>query len=166
MTTIVYANGVMAADRQLTSNGRRGLEVTKIFRNEAGDLAGVCGNATSITKLQAWFLDGEAEKLEIDEDSEVLVVRVDGTFEIHVEDGWFASHGEYIAQGSGCEFAMGALAAGANVIEALRAAAKHDVHTGSAFNVLGHTDELANALISEVSESDLEAQHGLSEAKH
>ena len=46
------------------------------------------------------------------------------------QPGWIVERGPYFAMGSGRDFALGAMAAGASAEEAVRAAIAHDVYSG------------------------------------
>lgn len=140
MTTILYKDGVMLGDTQVTSGNSASLSTRKIFRNDKGDLLGMCGNAMALGPLRDWFMAGETGEYEIGEDIEVLIVRADGTVTLHCDGGWFEPYGEYFAVGSGSDYALGALAAGATPEQAMQAAMKHDTGTGGQIDRLVHIE--------------------------
>lgn len=138
MTTIVYRDGVLAADTRAYSGSAQPIgNKQKIFKIKGGSCFGVSTPAPGLTEeILNWFLelknmdhepvlhDRSFDMLEIDKDGQV----------------WFYHNSfrptgpitaDYYAIGSGAEYAMGAMAMGADAVDAVAAASHHDVWTGS-----------------------------------
>lgn len=135
MTTIAYKDGVLAADRAITGGGHVGTARKVWKRKSDGALVGGCGTVSVLQKWAQWFLDGErgnSPGLGTDEDSssQMLVVRPNGKVEAHDRYGRAMYEAPYYALGSGCDYAMGAMAFGASARQAVAAATKHDHGTG------------------------------------
>lgn len=133
MTTIAYRDGVMAGDSLITSDNVRCGYMRKIARRDDGALCGVCGSASLLRAILAWFLSGEpadGRPQITDNDACFIIVRTNGRVESHDQRGFSDDTAPFFALGSGRELAMGAMAAGATAIEAVRAAAKLDIRTG------------------------------------
>lgn len=140
MTTIVYRDGVLAADT-VTSRGNSLLRgVTKIARGPDGRLGGACGSAAFMGEWLAWIsTGGERPMPKSDEkygDDVGLLIDAAGNLEIHEASGVFKINPPYYAMGSGSPEALGALFAGADAETAVKAAIEHDAHTGGDVIVL------------------------------
>ena len=133
MTTIAYRNGVMAADSRAYSGGKLPIgSKVKIEKLEDGTLLGV----SSITPgggeaVRQWYKEGcnKDNPFIVPEKFSLLVVKPNG-------EVWFASdnllltgplQAEYFAVGSGEDFALGAMAAGAGPEAAVEIACQLDV---------------------------------------
>lgn len=142
MTTVAYRNGALAADRQYGNDGVVEGETTKIFRRESdGALIGCCGTSSICKRFQRWFLDGEqgeAPSLKGDDlhSAGGFIIRPDGRIELHDYFGCVPVSGAFFAIGSGKDFALGAMEAGASAAEAVEIAARRDAHTGCGVDVL------------------------------
>lgn len=133
MTTIVYRDGVMAADTAIFDRDCYCGEMIKIFRSPDGSLGGVAGCAGDLAIFRDWFIqtyEGVGVPHFKDEDSEGLIIRPDGSVL------WVGFGGKivpvvapYQAIGSGFRIAMGALAAGVSASRAVEIAAGLDAHT-------------------------------------
>lgn len=136
MTIIVYRDGIMAADMQVTGgNSVKGFS-RKIAKNTKGDLIGLAGDAGWAAAVLAWFLQGEKSKPPTYVDpsdhscGSVLIVRAKNPKIVHRimgDDNWYvaAMHGTAsggFCIGSGNEIAAGALFMGASAIDAVKAA--------------------------------------------
>lgn len=135
MTTVVYRNGVMAADRRVTSGHTRDSRMRKVAKRYDGALIGFCGVASICQRYANWFLTGEkgaAPSLgtNSDDDGHVLIVRPNGKVEFHDRFGWHPISGPYFAIGSGSDIAFGALEMGASARKAVAIAARRDTNTG------------------------------------
>lgn len=145
MTVLAYRAGVLASDSQATLNGSSGAVARKIARNKTGDLAGATGDAVYAQAFLDWFEAGEkkkrpdaTEKGKADASNRGLIVRNGGPIEIYEFDGMFKIKAEYYALGSGRSEALGAMAAGADAVGAVRAACAHDVYCGGEIQILKH----------------------------
>lgn len=144
MTTIVYCRGLLAGDRRVSFGSCSDMTKPKIFRRADGALVGAGGSVSKAAAFVRWFLEGETEarpSLSKNADgggecATALVVRADGTLELHDADGWYAIESELCGIGSGNEYAIGALTAGASMKEAMAIAALYDGATGDEIDVL------------------------------
>lgn len=135
MTTIVYRDGVLAAD----SRGYGGSKVPigskcKIARLADGSLVGVSSTIVGAgERLTAWFADGANSMAEKMPDKfEFIRIAACGQVFFAIDNLDFSGplNAPYYAIGSGNEYALGALAAGANAIQACAIACELDVWTG------------------------------------
>lgn len=125
---------MLASDTGMCAGGVMIGSMAKIVRRSDGDMAGGAGDAAYVTKFHKWFLDGEhgdppeavAEENAFDRG---VIFRRTGTIEVFERRGSFSCRAPYYAFGSGKESALGAMFAGANAAEAVRAAIEHDPHT-------------------------------------
>lgn len=138
MTTLVYKNGIMAADTQETWDGRA-RRCVKLYKH--GDtIIGIAGDSFTGMLFVDWYIGG-ADKddipnlthLDADEDFYCLVWekgklwvvnRLFRMIEVELEDHPF------YAVGSGADIAHGALAMGASAKRAVEVAADFDIYTG------------------------------------
>lgn len=130
MTTIVYRNGVLAADSQTTRNGSICAgEVDKVHVLEDGRLAAFSGEVGAGSNFLRALKAGD-DLPDLAGDAIVVVVQKDGTVHVHQDDLWFAETGEFFAWGTGLAPALGALHVGATAEEAVAAACKVDPNSG------------------------------------
>lgn len=137
MTTIVYRDGILAADTGLFAGsdwcapGR----VQKIWRiGEA--LFGGCGTFSGLYAIKDWVEKGRPDecKPKVSTSCHAVCIWPDNElWEIDADPELFAFRPDvqfpYFATGSGYAIALGALFQGATAIEAVRAAARHDTTT-------------------------------------
>lgn len=129
----------LAADKQAT-NGNLARTTTKIWRD--GDiLMGGVGGLAALHAVRAWAKAGMKQddfpKIEKDDDLTFYVipkvgpaVKFEGTAcPMPVEDKWFA-------EGTGRDFAYGALEAGAGAYLAVEITCKHDIYCGRGIDTL------------------------------
>jgi hypothetical protein len=131
MTTIAYKDGVLAADTLATSNCLRDNYGTKIWR--VGKLlVAASGNKACCLRFRTWVADGmEGESpFEGADLGNGLVIAPDGNIVCWGENGPWPVTVPFYTLGSGYQLALGALAAGASAIEAVKIAAEYDTHTG------------------------------------
>lgn len=132
MTTIVYRDGVMAGDSQVTANYSVTGHQRKVHRIN-GHLIGCCGKASEIQSFLNWWGEGrrKEDKPSIQEDFSALTVNKKG--DISQWDKTLVPYPKkevYCAIGAGSDIAFGAFFQGANAVEAVDAAILHDVLTG------------------------------------
>lgn len=136
MTTVVYKDGVMVGDGQVTRYDSL-IESTNCVkvRNIGGTLVGGAGNGISIMKFFDWYADNvetawaqsEYSNLNIlppedlvEEDFQALVVSPDGSiFEYIGTKNIFPVTEEYAAIGSGCLYAYPLMDAGLSARESV-----------------------------------------------
>lgn len=133
MTTIVYRDGVMAADTLVTDAGsvRRGT-ARKIFRTANGALVGVAGASGLTSRFVQWIENGEPEaalpRMPDGQQMSALVAYSDGSVAVFNETLLRQKVvAPFEAVGSGNEIALGALAMGARAEEAVLVACQFDV---------------------------------------
>lgn len=134
MTTIAYRNGMIAADSAMLSGSALSGEIVKIARRKDGALAGAAGDAAYCSLFLGWFRRGERGRGPVAREGQnwidrAAIIRRDRTIEIFEPHGTFACQAPYYALGSGKEFALGAMFAGADAETAVRAAVAHDPYT-------------------------------------
>lgn len=137
MTTAAIRAGVIAADRQLDGWMHTG----KLFRLKCGSVLVGAGNYDDVIEVVKWMNEGSKEdkKPNLDgKETEFLLLRRDGKAfwltvpflrPVEVLD-------EFIAIGSGAQFALGAMAAGASAKRAVEIACRFDQQTGKGVNVI------------------------------
>lgn len=143
MTTVVFRDGVLAADSQLSLTtdagfGYKEFSARKLFEVE-GWLIGISGNPASAQRFLLFMRrlaqaapgeDVETPMLE-DDDIDCLVIDPDGqVFSVGVDLAFVPMDGDYFAIGTGAPYALVALGAGASAEDAVRAAAGLDLYTG------------------------------------
>ena len=145
MTTIVYRNGVMAADTQAyLGRGESGAaRKSKIFKEPDGTLIGASSGCVGGTWfLLDWFRNGCKTPVEgVAPDSfEMLIVRPGGLITLY-HDGFYPTHitAEFAAIGSGAAYALGAMSHGAGPELAVSIACEHDPFSGGEVEALSLT---------------------------
>lgn len=137
MTTIVYRDGVLAADRRAYSGDKKPIgSKTKIHRLEDGTLFGVSSsNVGADSLLRRWIESGcvTAATDQLKPDSFELIV-IKPTGDVFYANGNLDLTGpleaEYFAIGSGDHYALGALAMGASAEVAVQIASDLDIWSG------------------------------------
>ncbi|MFG1245739.1 hypothetical protein [Xanthobacter flavus] len=144
MTVIAYRAGVMAADRAVTStNGMLAGGVAKITRTSAGWLVGASGHLSAMAGVREWaeallhmgdeFVPPRGNLTDMD------AIFVSPTGRVHYFDGHgfpVEVTGEYFAVGGGESYAMGAMAVGADAIQAVQAACMLGAGLGGGIDVV------------------------------
>lgn len=143
MTTIVYRDGVLAADTLACAGDNKIGSVIKITRNSNGDMAGAAGLASYNYAFLRWFSSmesGDPPKATRDNDNydRGVIFRRTGQIVVFEPDGKHELSAPYYALGSGRPEALGALYAGASAELAVRAAIAHDRGTGGDVTILRH----------------------------
>ena len=145
MTVIVWSRKhlIMAADRQSVDAGLC-RATTKIRRLSKGGLIATAGDSAMGHRLEHWFKDGrDADKWpDPDVKAKMLYVDLDG-------QAWIFDGGPFpdlvdelwVAIGAGQDFAMGALAQGANPVEAVEIANNYCCHCGLGYDSLALFDD-------------------------
>jgi ATP-dependent protease HslVU (ClpYQ) peptidase subunit len=149
VTTIAVRNRIMAADTQGTRSGSR-IRIKKIRKLSDGSLFAGAGASGAIVKLQRWVEAGCPEDkppklgLADDEEVECIVLRSDGT--LVLIDETLAPETldqDFIAIGTGCEYALGAMACGRSAAQAVKIAARFDTNTSEPVEAM----ELASIVV-------------------
>lgn len=131
MTTAAFDGTTLAADRQTTSGGTptRTRKAFKVVRDGQVFLY-ACGGNTAQCQAYTRWVNGECEKptftdlgiIVIDQRRRIWVAEHDLIWELKGTKQW--------ALGSGADYALGAMLAGATAVEAVRIASKLNVSTG------------------------------------
>ena len=141
LTTIVATRTEIACDLQVTYGGRQPLKVDTKIEKLSGPIVnnlwgadeayiGYCGPVNGWGNVLAWFRE-PTDKLPKIKEIEFLVI-TDRKQIWHSDNfnNWTVFKEPYAAIGSGGHFAIGAIASGLNVKEAIKVASKHDIYTG------------------------------------
>lgn len=130
MTTIAWDGKVLAGDRQRTFGGTP-IPVTKVFRQDRY-VFGCSGNSDECVLLATWLAHGMPvnDKPKCDDvgallvrDSKLYYITSPHLLLLEIDAPFFAI-------GSGADYALGAMAMGADAATAVKVAAKLDVNTG------------------------------------
>jgi 20S proteasome alpha/beta subunit len=134
MTTVAWRDGVLAADKK-GSVGNTGYRVTKLFKAK-GHAIGFAGNQGVGLKFVDWWRAGKPGKCPLDDESEALVMDLaTGRCYHYEEDGHpIPVEDKFASIGTGSDFAIGAMAAGATAVEAVKIASKWDNCSGLGIN--------------------------------
>ena len=153
MTTIAYSKGWLAADTRV-SIGNYHTKTEKLYKIEGLGVLGLAGSTKICNRVARWWASGcegdppEASEKE-QEDGYIcqgILATKEGLFLL--EDGVFpiVIKADYLAVGSGSDYAIAAMEMGKSAKEAVAEAAKHDIYTG------GDIDEVDCCLYYEVEE--------------
>lgn len=142
MTTIAFRNGILAADTRSTSGETVTGSVVKIAKAADGSLAAAVGNSAYCYRYREWVTAGRigdaplpVEKDGGDDAKGVLIDPAGKVWQFESR-GICPIEAEYLAWGSGRDFALGAMFSGADAEAAVKAAAAHDPYTGGEITVL------------------------------
>lgn len=133
MTTVVYDTRTreMVSDTQMSLHN---VQVDKIYRLPDNSIVGMAGRYATLLAAVEYLSTPEGEEVEKPqmEDSDILLL-VNQDNEVFLYTNNLVAmplYGDYIAIGSGSEYAMGAMAQGATAEEAVAIAHKFDPNTG------------------------------------
>lgn len=147
MTTVCYRDGIIASDGQVTSGDRIDNLNLKKVRKINNCLVAGAGRLSSVFSFFEWFerwsdaqvVQGQAPHVDVfipegidDEDFQGLVIFSDKTI-FHYEGGkksYSMPKEQYVSIGSGCDYALAAMDAGASAVEAVTIAIQRDVFSG------------------------------------
>ena len=137
MTTILANRSQMAADTFDTDGGRS----RKIYEGNGFLIGESCADIYYSARLIHWVLDGNRgpapEPADSDEkEGSLLILRPAGLFTLDWHGVEVLRTNEFFAVGSGSEYALGAMAAGASLEQALAIAAEYDEATKPPFIVV------------------------------
>lgn len=138
MTTIAARAGMVAADSQITSGSGRKGRVRKLVRLSDGSIFGGAGAYQAVLKLRKWAESGfEGNRPTKTADAECMIVRPDASvWSLDGQGDPYEVMGDFHAVGSGGDYALGAMAMGADPLQALKIAADLDAMTSGPFQVL------------------------------
>lgn len=129
MSTIIAAKDRIIGDRQC--NAPEGIhEATKVHRLSDGRVMGFAGCVEFIGLVKQFLETGE--KFDVPDKVEFSVLVSDGDSMIYLNEYLvpMSQEGEYFAVGTGAQFALGAMRAGAGMTEALDVAKELDNKSG------------------------------------
>lgn len=132
MTTIVYRDGVLAADSLATMGDTKIHGRYMKIRRIGTHLVGTAGSVADSENFINWLKHGEEGDLPPKGNYSALIVDPRGRVR-EIENGSVLPvprGAKFFAIGSGAPYAMGALYAGASAAEAVKIAAKIDTNTG------------------------------------
>lgn len=136
MTTVATDGKTMAADGMAISHGtivEHGL--SKVIRLDDGTLVGTAGQRSDGDAFKAWLGGGERPKIK--KPFEALVLRPDGSCTYHCEHDLEGLTTEFPAAiGSGMDFALAAMDAGASPRRAVEISIRRSPHSGGEVTVL------------------------------
>lgn len=133
MTTIVFRDGVLAADRLRTAGSMRDGETRKVWKTSKGELVGACGSTAICESFRDWVkagMCGESPFHGKKDSGNGLVVWPNGQMKCWGSEGPWAVRAPFYSLGTGYEIALGALQMGADAAKAVRCAIKHDTASG------------------------------------
>lgn len=142
MSVVVWDGKTLAADKQ-ASNGNLRRRGKKIWRHGDILIAGT-GTLTDIEEMRDWILGGmDKEKFPANDkrDCTLVVVNRSGTL-LRFEDSPFplCYEEDVFAEGSGRDFAYGAMAMGADAAQAVEIASRYDISCGCGVDTLTFED--------------------------
>ena len=138
MTTIAFDGRIMAADSQM-SGVSQNLKILKIFPFATPNMRGIvggCGEAAYLPEQFAWIMQDGGPNNRVPRELELLVItqqkrrRKPLAHMVEVSGHYVPVPLQY-AIGSGGPYAQGAMAQGANAIEAVKVASGLDIGTGN-----------------------------------
>lgn len=136
MTTIAYKADTLSFDSQANGEDRISGAVMKGGRMADGSLWAFCGNLWRLDKCKRWVTLPLNDPPDLDVDSELIVIRRDGSVLSWEVGGWIDLEAPFYAWGSGAAIAMGAMYAGASAEQAVKIAADLDPWTGGKIHAL------------------------------
>lgn len=143
MTTIVYRDGILASDSQITNGDLRQSSTRKIFGCDRG-IGGAAGKLVDAHLFNMWIQAGAPDNPPKIDDHAADGIFIHPTGETFLWDGTeqlIELQGPFFAFGSGHQIAVGALAQGASAIEAVHIAIQYDTGSGGAVQTLALNGE-------------------------
>lgn len=153
MTTIIVTQDFIAGDGLARNGHDRTLSrsVSKV-RTQAGRVYALSGSAAIFDPLIDWHSTGaDVEKVPKCSDQiswSLVALNPDGTLDLYTKDAPYADRNELpFALGSGGDYALGAIAAGADVRRAIEIAALYDTNTGGDIQVVNIAEALEKSKV-------------------
>lgn len=139
MTVIAWDGKSIAADRRAERGGVVCI-ATKLIKGRDGWMLATCGRMDQGIALKNWFNDGAEPKTypAFMKDDDTTLIAIKGK-QVRVWESLpepSSYNDKFSAWGSGAEFAIGAMAAGATALEAVKIAGKHCVTCGNGYDVI------------------------------
>lgn len=137
MTTLVYRDGILAADRIMLQGSIKCAEFSKIAKAPNGAIGGAAGDLKGVRKFLDWIQAGATGVPPVSSKAEGYVIftseRLFSWDGVPTLTEVFAP---FLAVGSGWEVALGALAMGADARRAVEIAAQFDANSGGGIDIL------------------------------
>jgi ATP-dependent HslUV protease subunit HslV len=114
---------------------------TKVYRREDGVLYGTAGDCAEGDQFKQWVADGEQGRFKPSKRTDGIIVRPNGDIFLFNFHGTVQIRPPYYAMGSGLDFALGAMFAGADAIQAVQAAIQHNEGCGGQVHWVSHDGE-------------------------
>jgi hypothetical protein len=134
MTTILYdpKTRTMVADRKMSDDNGFETETLKIRRLKNGGLYAACGLTAAMELVFAWVDNDYQGPCPAMSESSAIVVSPSGRIWLAEPPGALIPirSRRVLAIGSGSNFALGALDAGADMVEAVKIACRRDKNSG------------------------------------
>lgn len=127
MTTIVFRDGIIAADSRTHGGGWLNPWDRMKLEELDGVVFALCGDWAALSALKSWVLSPEGPQPGGDC---TLIVFRNGEVTVYSDGGFYVETAPFAAWGSGTPVAYGALHAGCSAEEAVRIASLVDPYTG------------------------------------
>ena len=141
MSVVAWDGKSIAADKQATAGGLRHT-TTKLRRLDSGEVLAWTGDQDSAGMVAKWYADGadpakwpESQK-DKDDWSRLIVATADSVKVFERQPVFSLIEDQFLAWGSGRDFAIGAMARGASAKEAVEVAMKFDAGCGLGVDVV------------------------------
>lgn len=134
MSVIAWDGKSIASDRQITYGGAK-VSITKLWRLDDGSFMALTGNYDKALMVKNWYLQGaDPERYPAfqsqPEWATLVIAKKSGIVCYEQYPIPFAVEGPYMAWGSGQDFALAAMEAGASAYRAVEVACKLNVYCG------------------------------------
>lgn len=137
MTTIAYRDSIIASESRVTEKDFIWTDKQKkIWRLDDGSLFGGAGDHEGCILLLEAVKKNKKKMPKDLEDTRGLHVWKDGSIWLFEGFVWHQWHEPYVSIGSGKKYAIAAMKAGANAIEAVKIATECDVYSGGKIQAL------------------------------
>lgn len=130
MTVLAFKRGILAADSGVVAGDVMVSTTRKIARSKSGYIGGGAGAFSALTRFLQWLeaLDGDIDDapafnpdVENENDFSAIIVAPNGAVFTMDDTGTISEvEAPFYAEGSGAEFALGAMAAGASAERAVK----------------------------------------------
>jgi len=119
----------MAADSQVTAGQEITAFTQKVHRLDDGRIIGCCGPSISCAKFREFMING-GDKPDLSDEFRALILHPSGVVSYIEKDFVELPYRAPAGIGSGSEFAIGAMLAGASPRKAVELAIDRDTHSG------------------------------------
>lgn len=152
MTVICVRNGIMAVDSMISADKliSGSLKKWRAVKEELGGgfvaACGLCSHAMEmVEKVSLYGIPGHCPT--IDKSVSVFWLKGDGKLHIIENGGSYCPDGDFFAEGSGREFAYGAMAMGASAYQAAKLTCEHMLGCGGPVHLLDTNHARQTALL-------------------